>query len=87
GTTENPTSETTSESSTSETTPIVEPTTETVDATIADLNTKTTTEEKQQVLTDYLVDNTGVTQEEAAANLETMNLDYDTLTSDELVAA
>ncbi|TDM00995.1 hypothetical protein ERX37_11105, partial [Macrococcus hajekii] len=38
-------------------------------------------------MTDYLVDNTGVTQEEAAANLETMNLDYDTLTSDELVAA
>ncbi|MFC6293614.1 Ig-like domain-containing protein, partial [Macrococcus epidermidis] len=66
---------------------VLTPDTATVDQTTAKLNTLSTPEEKKAVLTDYLVQNTGVTQDAAVAQLDTLNLDYTNLTSDELMAA
>ncbi|WP_414055463.1 Ig-like domain-containing protein [Macrococcus equi] len=66
---------------------VLTPDTATVDQTTATLNTLATPEEKKAVLTDYLVQNTGVTQDAAVAQLDALNLDYTNLTSDELMAA
>ncbi|TDM32960.1 Ig-like domain-containing protein, partial [Macrococcoides canis] len=86
-TTEAPTTEApTTESATSEV-PVFEPTTESVTATTEKLNTLTTESEKKAVLTDYVVENTGVTQEAAISTIDGLNLDYANLTSEELMAA
>ncbi|HEC2153716.1 TPA: YSIRK-type signal peptide-containing protein, partial [Staphylococcus delphini] len=45
-----------------------------------------TIEGKKQILSEYLVDNTGVSQEESLKILENLNLDYTNLTSEELLA-
>ncbi|TDM38827.1 YSIRK-type signal peptide-containing protein, partial [Macrococcoides goetzii] len=66
---------------------VLTPNTATVEQTTATLNTLATPEEKKAVLTDYLVQNAGVTNEAAVAQLDALNLDYTNLTSDELMAA
>ncbi|ARQ07925.1 putative Ig domain-containing protein [Macrococcoides canis] len=86
-TTEAPTTETpTTESATTEV-PVFEPTTESVTATTEKLNTLTTEAEKKAELTNYVVENTGVTEEAALATINGLNLDYSNLTSEELLAA
>ncbi|QTQ07949.1 YPDG domain-containing protein [Macrococcoides canis] len=90
-TTEAPTTEgATTEAPTTEqstTVPVFTPKTETVTATTNKLNTLTTTTEKKAALADYVVTNTGVTQEVAMSTIEGLQLDYANLTSDELLAA
>ncbi|UTH02249.1 YPDG domain-containing protein [Macrococcoides canis] len=91
-TTEEPTTEgatteaPTTESATTEA-PVFEPTTESVTATTEKLNTLTTEAEKKAELTNYVVENTGVTEEAALATINSLNLDYSNLTSEELMAA
>ncbi|RAI79138.1 hypothetical protein BFS35_012355, partial [Macrococcoides goetzii] len=96
-TTETATTETaTTEAPTTEAAPVVTPdvatapetteaTTSVADTTAA-LTTATTDAEKQQVLADTVVSNTGITQEEASAYVANLNLDYANLTNEELTA-
>ncbi|QUR94809.1 Ig-like domain-containing protein [Macrococcoides canis] len=67
--------------------PVFEPTTESVTETTEKLNTLTTEAEKKAELTNYVVENTGVTEEAALATIDGLNLDYSNLTSEELLAA
>ncbi|UTH09019.1 putative Ig domain-containing protein [Macrococcoides canis] len=86
-TTEAPTTErATTEAPTTEV-PVFEPTTESVTATTEKLNALTTEAEKKAELTNYVVENTGVTEETALATIDGLNLDYSNLTSEELLAA
>ncbi|ARQ07924.1 Rib/alpha-like domain-containing protein [Macrococcoides canis] len=86
-TTEAPTTESaTTEAPTTEV-PVFEPTTESVTATTEKLNTLTTEAEKKAELTNYVVENTGVTEEAALATINSLKLDYSNLTSEELMAA
>ncbi|QTQ07948.1 YSIRK-type signal peptide-containing protein [Macrococcoides canis] len=87
-TTEAPTTESaTTEEPTTEAPTTEEPTTESVTATTEKLNTLTTEAEKKAELTSYVVENTGVTEEAALATINSLNLDYSNLTSEELLAA
>ncbi|MCE4957797.1 SdrD B-like domain-containing protein, partial [Macrococcoides caseolyticum] len=84
-TTEAPSTEVTTETPATDNMVII-PTTESVDAVATDITSATTEADKTAVLTDYVADNLGVTSEEAQATVESMNLDVNTLTSDELMA-
>ncbi|RXK17179.1 Ig-like domain-containing protein [Macrococcus sp. DPC7161] len=61
-------------------------TTETVASTVNDISADTP-ETKKATLVNYLTQNTGVTVEIANQTLDALNLDYNNLTSDELMAA
>ncbi|TDM38829.1 YSIRK-type signal peptide-containing protein, partial [Macrococcoides goetzii] len=65
----------------------IAPTMESVDATVNTLNSLSTVEEKKTVLQDYYIQNTGVSESEAAAVINNLNLDYSNMTTEELMAA
>gem|GEM_PF-2262121 len=65
----------------------VTPTTESITEVSETLNNASTTEDKQKTLSDYYAENTGVSSEEAIQTVENLNLDYNNLSSDELMAA
>ncbi|MDJ1089561.1 SdrD B-like domain-containing protein [Macrococcoides caseolyticum] len=66
---------------------VVTPTTESITAVFETLNNGSTTEDKQKTLSDYYAENTGVSSEEAIQTVDNLNLDYNNLSSDELMAA
>ncbi|RXK17170.1 YSIRK-type signal peptide-containing protein, partial [Macrococcus sp. DPC7161] len=84
-TTEAPSTEVTTETPTTNNTVVV-PTTQSVEAVANDITTAATEADKTAVLTNYVANNLGVTTEQAQAAVESMNLDVNTLTSDELMA-
>ncbi|MCE4958060.1 putative Ig domain-containing protein, partial [Macrococcoides caseolyticum] len=63
------------------------PTIESVNDTVDTLNQLSTTEEKKAVLTDYYIQNTGVSETVAVDVVDGLNLDYDNMTTEELMAA